>query len=216
MFVDVQQNTDEWYALRVGKITSSNLGIVMANYGKAFGDPAKKYAIEIALEQITGVSASGGYSNSHMDRGHEDEPIARMMYEDQHFCEVLNGGFYDLGDYGCSPDGHVGQDGLVEIKSALPHIQFNRIRKQSCDSATYKWQMIGNMKAAGKPWIDFISYCAAFPEEKRLYVIRHHAEEYADEFKMIDERLGQFRELIAKTKETILSSDYFLSTSKAA
>jgi hypothetical protein len=215
-FIDVQQNSEEWDLLRVGKITSSNLGIVMANYGKAFGDPAKKYAVEIALEQITGIPAGGGYSNGHMDRGHEDEPVARMLYEEQYFCDVTNGGFYDLGDYGCSPDGHVNHNGLVEIKSALPHIHYERIRKQSCNSATYRWQMIGNLKAADKEWIDFISYCGSFPEDKRLYVIRHKAEDFANEFKMIDERLGQFRELIAEAKRTILNSEYFLTTSKAA
>lgn len=215
MFIDVEQNTEEWEALRVGKMTSSNLGIIMANFGKAFGEPAKKYAVEIAVGQITGASATDSYSNSHMDRGHEDEPIARMLYEDQHFCDVTNGGFYDLGDYGCSPDGHVGTSGLVEIKSGLAHIHYERIRKQSCNSATYKWQMIGNMKAAEKEWIDFISYCRAFPDDKKLYVLRHHAEDYNKEYKMIDERLEQFREVIAEAKKTILSSDYFLSTKAA-
>lgn len=216
MFIDVKQNEEEWELLRVGKITSSNLGIIMANYGKAFGEPAKKYAVEVALGQITGAPAGGGYSNEHMDRGHEDEPVARLLYEEQHFCDVTNGGFYDLGDYGCSPDGHVNPTGLVEIKSALPHIHYERIRKQSCNSSLYRWQMIGNLKAAEKEWIDFISYCRSFPEDKRLYVIRHNAEDCANEFKMIDERLGQFRELIAEAKKTILNSDYFLSTSKAA
>lgn len=216
MFIGVEQNTDEWDLLRVGKITSSNLGIIMSNFGKAFGEPAKKYAVEIAVGQITGASATESYSNGHMDRGHEDEPVARLLYEDRHFCDVTNGGFYDLGDFGCSPDGHVNSDGLVEIKSAMAHIHYERIRKQSCNSAGYKWQMVGNMKAAEKDWIDFISYCRTFPEDGQLYVIRHCADDYKKEYQMIDERLEQFRELISEAKKTILSSEYFLSTSKAA
>lgn len=214
-WIDVEQNTPEWDLLRVGKITSSNLGIVMANFGKAFGDPAKRYAVEIALEKITGEPANSGFSNGHMERGHEDEPIACIAYEDQYFCEVTNGGFYDLGDFGCSPDGHVSTDGLVEIKSALPHVHYERIRKQSCNSTAYQWQMLGNLKASEREWIDFISYCRSFPDDKRLLVIRLHAEDYGKEFKMIDERLDQFRELIADAKKTILSSDYFLSTKAA-
>ena len=77
-FYDVEQNTDAWLQLRAGKLTSSNLGKVMANYGKAFGDPAKKLAVQIAIEQITGKPQESGYSNDHMDRGHEQEPIARI------------------------------------------------------------------------------------------------------------------------------------------
>lgn len=211
MFIDVAQNTPEWDELRIGKMTSSKLGIIMANFGKAFGEPAKQYAIEIALGQITGQPVSGGFHSKDLERGHEDEPIASMIYQDQYFCDVTNGGFYDLGDYGCSPDGHVGSDGLVEIKSALAHIHYERIRKQNCGSATYKWQMLGNMKAAEKDWIDFISYCSSFPDEKKLYVIRYLANDFQKEFDMIDERLNQFRPLITKARETILESDYFLT-----
>lgn len=216
MFLDIPQNDEQWDALRVGKINGSKLGIVMANYGKAFGEPAKQYAVEIALGQITKQAIPGGFHSKDLDRGHEDEPVARMMYEDQYFCTVTNGGYYDLGDVGCSPDGHVNHDGLVEIKSALPHVHYERIRKQNCGSTMYRWQMIGNLKASERSWIDFISYCGSFPEEKKLYVIRHHAAEYEQEYKMIDERLNEFRKLIAEAKQTILKSDYFLPTSKAA
>ena len=55
IFHDVEQNTEEWYQLRLGKITSSNFGAIMANDGKDFGDHAKKYAVRTALESITRV-----------------------------------------------------------------------------------------------------------------------------------------------------------------
>jgi len=87
-FVDIDQNTDEWLELRGGKLTSSKLGVIMASYGKAFGEPAKKYAVNIAIEQITGFAISSNFSNEHMQRGHDQEPIARMMYEDDTFCDV--------------------------------------------------------------------------------------------------------------------------------
>ena len=93
-FVDVEQNSDEWFSLRGGKLTSSKLGTIMANYGKAFGEPAKKYAVNIAIEQITGNPISSDYSNDHMERGHEQEPVARMLYEQETFCNVTNGGFW--------------------------------------------------------------------------------------------------------------------------
>lgn len=208
MFHDIEQNTDIWMNMRAGKITGSALSKAMANYGKAFGEPAKKYAVNIALEQITGKKMEGeGYSNEHMDRGHREEPLARMAYEDMYFCDVLNGGFYDLGDEGCSPDGRVDEDGLIEIKSAIPSMHYARIAKQSFDSA-YKWQIVGNLKMTGRDWIDFISYCSDFPVDKQLYVHRSHKEDFVKEFEMIDIRMAEFRELIASSKEIILNNNY--------
>ena len=201
MFHDIEQNSEEWYALWAGKLTCSKLGVVMANFGKAFGEPAKKYAVDIAIEQITGEPVGGGYSNAHMERGHEEEPIARMLYEAETFTDVTNGGFFDFGNIGCSPDGLCG-DGVIEIKSAIPFIHYERIRKNSYDSQ-YKWQLIGNMKYTGKDWIDFISYCGDFPEGKRLYINRLYAKDYEDEFLMIDSRVSEFFDLVEESRKVI-------------
>jgi len=207
-FNDVEQNTDEWFAMRAGKLTSSKMGLVMANFGKAFGEPAKKYAVTIALEQITGIPASGGYSNEHMERGHEQEPIARMLYERENFCTVDNGGFFESDWIGCSPDGLVHDNGVIEIKSVVPSVHFASIKRQSFDPA-YKWQLIANLKFPDRDYIDFISFCADFPEEKKLFVTRLNKDNFLDEFKMIDSRLAEFKKLISETKETILNSQYF-------
>lgn len=214
IFHDVEQNTEIWDGLRVGKITSSKLGCIMANFGKPFGDPAHKYAVNIALEQITGRKAEGGYTNDDMARGHEQEPIAREAYQDRFFCDVTNGGFYEIGDYGCSPDGHIDKNGLIEIKSAIPSVHYERIRKQSCDSTAYQWQMIGNVKAAEKEYIDFVSYCQDFHDDGKLFVIRNYAECFVKQFEMIDERLFEFRELIATTKQSIINSEYSINYRK--
>jgi len=207
IFHDVEQNTEEWFLLRAGKKTNSAISKAMANYGKAFGNPAIQYAIQIAVEQITGTPIASTYSNDHMARGHEEEPLARMLYEEEYFCEVENGGFFESGDYGCSPDGLVNDDGLVEIKSAIPSVHYDRIKKQSFDSA-YKWQLIGNMKLTERSWIDFISYCSAFPEGKRLYVYRLHAKDYEQEYKMMDIRMAEFDKIIETAKGNILNSNY--------
>jgi len=207
VFHDVEQNSDEWYLLRAGKVTASSLSKVMANYGKAFGEPAKKYAVDIALQQLTGSTSGGGYSNEHMARGHEEEPLARMAYEDRYFCDVSNGGFFEDGDTGTSPDGLVGSDGIIEIKSAIPSVHYARIAKQSFDSA-YKWQLVGHLKITGRDWVDFISYCSDFPEDKSLYVHRSYREDFTEEFKMVDGRLDEFRKVIASSKQVILNNDY--------
>lgn len=209
IFHDVAQNSELWLSLRGGKPTSSKLSVIMAHYGKAFGEPAKKYAVDIAIEQITGVPVSAGYSNDHMERGHEEEPLARMLYEQETFSTVANGGFFDHGFFGCSPDGLVSIDGLIEVKAAIPSIHYDRVCSQSFDSA-YKWQLIGNMKFTERDWIDFVSYCGSFPQGKKLYVHRLNKADYAKEMQMIDERLAEFLALVATTKQQILDSEYFL------
>ena len=179
----------------------------MANYGKAFGEPAKKYAVNIAIEQITGNAISSGYSNEHMERGHEQEPIARMLYEDEYFCDVDNGGFYEDGEVGCSPDGSVGAGGAIEIKSVIATTHYANVKRGALDPA-YKWQCHGNLLFMGREWLDFVSYCADFPEDKQLFIHRITKENSAKEFEMINYRIDEFKDLIASSKELILNNSY--------
>jgi len=189
MWVDIEQNTDEWLDMRIAKITGSSVSKIMANYGKAFGEPAKKAAITIARELVTKKrSLIEGYSNAHMERGHKQEPIARGLYEDLTFCDVTNGGFYDNGLTGCSPDGLVNDDGVIEIKSVIDTTHFATMQRDSFDPA-YKWQLYFNLKESGREWIDFVSYCADFPEKTQLFVHRIHASLSEEMFKQLDLRL---------------------------
>lgn len=208
-YVDVDQNTDEWFQMRAGKLTSSKLGVIMANYGKAFGEPAKKYAVSIAIEQLKGSAIESNYTNEHMQRGHDQEPIARMLYEEYMFCNVDNGGFFTSEFVGCSPDGLVNDCGVIEIKSVIENVHFSTVKRQSLDPA-YKWQCIGNLMFTGRDWLDFISYCSEFPEEKQLFVHRIWKDKLSQEFGMINERIEQFKELVEKTKTTISSSEYYI------
>jgi len=172
MWIDVKQNTDKWFDLRLGKITSSNFGKIMANYGKAFGNPAIEYAQKVALEIVTGKrDESGSFSNGYMERGHELEPLAIEQYEIENFVTVTNGGFHVDVQYGDSPDGHVGDNGCIEVKSVIPNTQWKRIKKGGIDSS-YKWQVQGHLMIGDKEWCDFISYCPEMPEEKQLHVVR--------------------------------------------
>lgn len=203
MWVDVQQNTPEWEELRIGKIGGSSIGTIMAYYGKAFGEPAHDLALRIALEQIRGVSCGNSYTNAHMERGHEQEPIARYLYENEYFCDVTNGGYFIMADdLGVSPDGLVSDCGVIEIKSVIPKTHFKNISRGSFDPS-YKWQLALELMGTDREWIDFVSFCAEFPEGKKLCVYRHYSCEFQDEFGMIKTRLDQFRELVAEKKRII-------------
>jgi hypothetical protein len=201
---DIDQNTEAWKELRCGKITGSALGKIMANEGKAFGDPAKDYALQLALERITGCPYESGYTNPHMERGHEQEPLARMMYEETYFTEVSSGGFFDLGHIGCSPDGLVDGTGLIEIKSVIAKVHYANVKRGGIDPA-YKWQVYGNLKYTGREWIDFVSFSAEYPEGKQLYTHRTNRAECGDMFERIEERVTDFERLVKQRIEEIMN-----------
>lgn len=192
---DVQQNSDEWLELRRGKVTASNFSMFMANDGKSFGEPAKKYALQVALERVTGIKSEGGFSNCHTDRGHIEEPIARLLYEETYFTEVTNGGLFDCGEYADSPDGLAGNDGVIEIKSVTPSVHYATLKRGSFDPA-YTWQLVGHIECSNRSWVDFVSYCSEFPRHNNLIVFRTYREEFSDHIKRLQARRTEFLKLI--------------------
>lgn len=206
----VKQNTDEpcpccgktWMELRAGKVTGSSIGKVMANYGKAFGDPAKKIAIDIAVHELGGSPTVNEYNNAHMERGHLEEPIARELYEIDQFVDVQLGGFFEDGWLGCSPDGLVRKNGVIEIKSVTNAPHYACIKRNSYDT-DYKWQLIFNTWISKRLWIDFVSYCGTFTENRKLFIHRININDVDEDVKKIKKRLSEFRSLIDEIKYNI-------------
>lgn len=199
---DVEQNSPEWDSLRLGKATASSYSKFMANYGKAFGDPALNYALQIALERVTGNKAEYSFRNEDMERGHEQEPLARMLYEEQCFVDVASGGFFDWGDWGDSPDGLIENDGVVEIKCVIASTHHANIRRGKPDPA-YKWQLVGHLDGTGRDWVDFVSYCSDYPEHKQLAVFRTYRADVLEELSQLNERRGQFLALVRQEVEQL-------------
>ncbi len=208
MFVDIKQNSEEWFELRLKKATSSNFAKIMANDGKTFGLPALEYAERIALEYVTGVKDETGFTSGFMDRGTELEPVARPRYELETLYVVTNGGFHIqksnhkilLGD---SNDGNVGKDGCIEIKCVIPKTQWKRLKKGGYDLA-YKWQIQGHIWIGEKDWCDFVSFCPEMPENKQLYI--HRIERDNDMIERMKLRINLFRQEVRKNIE-ILTND---------
>lgn len=195
---EVEQGTEEWHALRIGKITSSNFGDICANMGRAFGDPAKRYARKVALERITGkLDEQDNYSNSHMERGIEQEPLARSMYEEITFNSVDPGGFTELGPFGDSPDGVIGSTGCLEIKCVAANTHWERLERGGFDNS-YKWQILGHLWVNGLEWCDFAQYCESFPDNMRLYLYRVRREEFVKDIEQMELRLYTFESLVRK------------------
>lgn len=202
MWHDVEQNSAEWELLRLGKPTSSGYSKFMANFGKPFGEPAIRYALQIALERVTGRKAEHSFRSEDMERGHEQEPIARMLYEEQTFSDVTNGGFFDWGDWGDSPDGLIDSDGVIEIKCVIAHVHHATIRRGSFDPA-YKWQIVGHLDATQREWVDFVSYCSDYPEHKQLVIFRTYRGEMETELSQLAERRAKFLDVVRYETEQL-------------
>lgn len=199
---DVPQNSPEWEALKLGKASSSGYAKFMAHYGKDFGEPAHRYALQIALERVTGRKAEYSFKNDDMERGHEQEPLARMLYEEMFFCEVGNGGFYDFESHGDSPDGRVNAgEGLIEVKSVIASTHEATLKRGSFDPA-YRWQIAGHFDSECE-WVDFISYCGDYPEWSQLAVYRTYRREMAEEIAKLHERRQRFIDLVAKKENEL-------------
>ena len=172
IYHEADQGTEEWLKDRQGKITGSRIHDVMAQ-GK--GLSRAKYLRELAGEIITGNS-EGNYTNAHMDRGTELEPLARELYSLQQSAECKQVGFVsnsDLPGLGCSPDTEiVGTNGIIEIKCRLAHIQIKLLEDDKIDSQCIK-QMNFNMYVGGYDFCDYVSFCEGLP----LYVKRFYPDE---------------------------------------
>ena len=163
MIHEIEQNTDEWMQLRMGKITASNFATIMASYGKAFGNPAIQYAQRVAIEGKTNVTIET-FQSEWMEKGIELEQDAREAYQMATFTDVLPGGFAELDRFGSSSDGLAGP-GMIEIKCVKYNTHFATIERNSADPA-YAWQYQGQMLVAKLKFVDYTEYCEKFPFEK--------------------------------------------------
>lgn len=199
IFHDVSQGSEEWRKLRIGKVTASNYSIIMEELKTKpgeFTDKAKKYAINVALERLTGNKCDDVFVTHHMRRGVELEPVAKELYEEREFIDVSNGGFFEseCGRYGDSPDGLIGKN-TIEIKCPTPGIHYDNLLRGK-HSPDYHWQILSHIEASGGEWCDFISYCKDFPEEAQLVVYRVFAEEYKEDMKKLQEKRDLFLNII--------------------
>ena len=170
--IEVKQGTEEWFLARCGKVTASEFKSVLASgRGASESKTRRTYMLKILGEILTGRPADKWQGNEHTERGHEDEPIARILYESKSGNEVQEVGMIesDCGKIGYSPDGLCGFDGLVEIKSKSPHIHLDVLLKGEIPTEHIA-QLQGGLMVSGRDWIDFVSYCEGLP----IFIKRVH------------------------------------------
>lgn len=162
---NIEQGSDEWLAARCGIVTASTVGKLLTPTLKvADNDTSRGLTATLAAERITGWVEETAVTND-MWRGIQCEPIARDLYS-EHFAEVDEIGFLRLdGDgwtLGYSPDGLVGDDGLLEIKSPRAKTHLNTILSDEVP-AHYMPQLQAGLLVSDRAWIDFVSFHAGMP-----------------------------------------------------
>lgn len=169
---EVEQRSDEWHALRLGTVTASTVGrLLTPTLRVADNETSRATLMVLAAERATGWS-DWTPTTTDMMRGVLDEPLARELYA-QHRAPVTTAGFITYEDpgirIGYSPDGLVGDDGLIEIKSRRPRTQMSTILAGTTPDDCMA-QMQCGLLVTGRAWCDYVSYCSGMPLwVKRVY-----------------------------------------------
>ena len=200
--VAVQQGTDEWHQLRLGKVTASRVADILAKTKTGASASRQNYLIELALQRATKV-IEPSYTNSAMEWGTATEPQARVAYEVASHNFVDQIAFVDhptIEWFGCSPDGLVGNEGLIEIKcpNSATHWEYYKSKEPP---KKYWIQMQAQMAVTGRKWCDFVSYDPRMPENLRIFVQRVERNDVY--IKMLEGEVRTFLEEIDRKVEIL-------------
>ena len=196
----MEQGSDEWFAVRLGKVTGSNFGTAIAKPGST----RTLYMRKLIAEVLTG-SRQASYSNANMDRGTELEPLAREYYEMINDCIVKQVGFIEVNeDVGVSPDGLVGEGGGLEIKCPLPSTHISYILADR-EVACYRPQIQSCLWGTGRKWWDFVSYCPEVTKRPYWTIRVKRDEQYIAELEI---KIGKFIKEMKSQIEKIIGTSF--------
>ncbi|KQH75561.1 hypothetical protein AO501_25120 [Mycobacterium gordonae] len=197
------QGSQEWFDQRRGIVTASAVGklVTPKTIQPADNPESRGMAMLLAAERITGWT-DPTFTSDDMWRGIEDEPRARAKYA-EHYAPVAEAGFMVEDRWGFrigySPDGLVGDDGLIEIKSRRSKVQLATILADQVPAENMAQLQCG-LLVSGRKWIDYVSYCGGMP----LYVTRVYPIEAWHE--AILNAVSAFEEVVANMVRTYNAS----------
>jgi putative phage-type endonuclease len=169
----VRQRTPEWELARLGKATASRIADVIAKTKSGYAASRANYAAQLISERLTGVKGEA-FESPAMRWGQEKESEALELYAFEQDADITQVGFLEHAKIqmaGASPDGLVGDDGLVEIKCPLTATHIETLLGQA-PPGRYLAQMQWQMAVAGRAWCDFVSYDPRLPLPMRLFIRR--------------------------------------------
>jgi len=169
----IEQGTAEWHELRRGKVTASRVADILSKTKTGASASRQNYLIELALQRTT-KTIEPSYTNAAMEWGTATEPQARVAYEINTNNFVDQVPFIDhpkIQGFGCSPDGLVGKDGLLEIKcpNSATHWEYFKAKEPP---KKYFIQMQAQMSVTGAKWCDFVSFDPRMPERSQLLIVK--------------------------------------------
>ena len=199
----MEQRSEEWFAARLGCVTASRTADVMAKTKSGYSASRANYMAQLITERLTG-QASEGFTSAAMQWGTEVEPQARVAYEFMTGQTVVETGFVphpEIAGFGASPDGLVGETGLIEIKcpNTATHIETLLAEKVP---TKYVTQMQVQMMCCGRKWCDFVSFDPRLPGEMNMWVSRVQADnaQQAEIAQEVRKFLGEVEEKLAALK----------------
>jgi putative phage-type endonuclease len=204
------QGSEAWLQSRLGRATASRIADIIARTKTGYSTSRENYMVELALERITGQRAES-YTNAAMQRGTDLEPLARSAYEASTGVLVTEVGMIPhprIAMAGASPDGLVGDDGLLEIKcpNSATHIRTLRSKKPA---AEYVTQMQWQLACTGRAWCDFASFDPRLQDGLDLFVVRVHRDDamIAMLETEVEAFLGEVDSLVVELQEMAKTGD---------
>lgn len=169
----IEQGTDEWFELRLGRLTSSNAAKMLATKASS-GEAAERrnLRVKMVLERLTGKIEQDAWTSRPMQRGSELEPFALATYEAITGSMVERVGFLAMTDVraGASPDGMV-RGGIVEVKCPLAATHLGYLKSGEIPG-NYMAQCLHLLWVTGLEFVDWMSYHPDFPEQLQTKLIR--------------------------------------------
>lgn len=169
----MEQRTEDWFAARLGKVTASRVADVIAKTKTGYSASRDNYMAQLVVERLTNTQAES-FTNAAMQWGTDQEPFARAAYEVAQNVMVEETGLVDhptIPMAGASPDGLIGEDGLVEIKCPNTATHIDTLLTQTVPGK-YITQMQFQMACTGRQWCDFVSFDPRMPAKAQLFVKR--------------------------------------------
>ena len=176
--MDNQQRSSDWFKVRWGKATASRFADVIAKTRTGYAASRKNYLAELVIQRLTPPpTEDDGYKNAAMQFGIDNEPVARLAYELETGETVEEAFFEEFNDdIGASPDGYVGETGLIEIKCPNTATHLDTLRTKEVPHQYYI-QIQGQLLCTGREWCDFISFDPRLPENAQLFIKRVERDE---------------------------------------
>jgi putative phage-type endonuclease len=169
----LEQRSEQWFAIRCGRVTASRIADLMAKTKSGYSASRANYRAQLVCERLTGT-VEPSYCNAAMQHGIDTEAEAREAYQRHMLCTVEEIGFVEhprIGMAGASPDGLIGDDGLVEIKCPVSATHIDTLLTGAV-ADKYMKQMQFQLACSGRAYCDFVSYDNRLPDPMRLFVQR--------------------------------------------